>query len=196
MEFDDSWCEGLTEKEQEIIIRYVDLGCDEQLTANFFNHRTIIPIQRFLRSEKGHLALKRYLDLILAETKDTLEFKLISQYMLMAFYDPADVIDGEGMLTKDKLKDLGKLSRIVEGIEKTYAKGERPVYKIKLVDRQTAMEQLSKYSKIMADRLEITGKDGNPLFDVWKMSREERKARLKALQEKNKKKKKKNNEAD
>jgi hypothetical protein len=53
------------------------------------------------------------------------------------------------LIVKD-LEDLGELSIVIKGIEKTYKDGYE-VIKVKLADREDALKQLAAYMKLMLD---------------------------------------------
>jgi hypothetical protein len=187
LDFDDSWTEDLTAKQQEAVVLHVENGCNISKTAALVSGYSFQSIQKFFRSAKGRLALKKYIEGIIGLNKDTLELRIIDIYMLQAFYDPSDIIDANGRLVVDDLKELGDLSKCIEGIETTYTRTGVPIIKVKLVDRQKALEQLARYINIMTDSLQVSGKDGGAI-EVWQMTRSERKKKIKEFLKKKKNK--------
>jgi uncharacterized protein YwgA len=184
--FDDAWTEDITDKQQEIIAIHVACDCITRRTAQKIKNASEKTISDFLRSAKGRSALKKYIENIIGETKDTLELKIIKLYMIQAFYNPADIIDDDGLLISP-LADLGDLAYCIEGIEKTYSRAGEIVKKVKLVNRDKALEQLARYINIMTDSLQVTGQDGGPL-EIWRMTRDERKKKIKEYLKKQKNK--------
>jgi phage terminase small subunit len=98
---------------------------------------------------------------ILKRDKIPLEKRILDIWLKRAFYDPAEIVDGKGAL----LHPLGDLSRqglsvCVEGIEtRINAQGIESI-KIKLADRDKALEMLQSYIKMISpqtQKIEIGG---------------------------------------
>lgn len=99
------------------------------------------------------------MNMLLDSEKMVLEKKIIQMYMYRAFYNPNDILDKDGNLKVDDLKELPiECQFSIEGIESktTYGKDDTIVdRKIKLANREKSLEMLSKYMQIMADRIII-----------------------------------------
>lgn len=104
-------------------------------------------------------AVQDVMNMLLDTEKMVLEKKIIQMYMYRAFYNPRDILDENGDLVVEKLKDLPEECQYaIEGIESktTYSKDDCTIdRKIKLANREKALEMLSKYMQIMADRIII-----------------------------------------
>jgi phage terminase small subunit len=109
--------------------------------------------------------IQNYLSTTLAEAlkrdKIPLEKRILDVWMKRAFYDPAEIVNGKGALLHP-LEDLSEqgLSVCIEGIEtRTNAQGVEST-KIKLADRDKALEMLQAYIamiKPQTQKIEIGG---------------------------------------
>jgi hypothetical protein len=101
------------------------------------------------------------IDGILKQEKIPLEKKILDVWLKRAFYDPAEIVDGNGALLHP-LEELSRrgLSICVEGIEtRINAQGIETI-KIKLADRDKALEMLQQYIQIIkpqTQKIEIGG---------------------------------------
>jgi phage terminase small subunit len=95
-------------------------------------------------------AIKKYLDEVLSQYKNTLEYEIIQTYKILAFYNPDDIITKQGKLKKD-LSELGDLAKVVTGIEVSYSATGKKKIKIKLADRENALKQLANYMNLIKD---------------------------------------------
>jgi phage terminase small subunit len=118
-----------------------------------------INASRLLTDANIKESIQDVMNMLLESEKLTLEKKIIQMYMHRAFYDPSDILDENGDLKVSDLKELPDSCRYaIEGIESktTYGKDDTVIdRKIKLANREKALEMLSKYMQIMADRLVI-----------------------------------------
>jgi hypothetical protein len=91
-----------------------------------------------------------YLTKQLDEDKAILSAKVIQKMTVRAFYDPADIINESGELkhTMGELSEMG-LSYAIDGIERTITNKGDETIKVKLADRQAALEFLGKYLKLI-----------------------------------------------
>jgi hypothetical protein len=198
--FDNGLFDSLTEKQKMGIEAYVTNGFCIQAAAEESGY-TVKGLTAWLHTEKARECVRAYTLFLTGNKKDTLEYRLIDTYMTRAFYNPGDIVNQDGHLISDNLKELGKLAICVDGIE-TEEKGfititnedgkkeSKPIIKkkVKLADREKSLEQLCKYMKIMTDQIELTGKDGGPL-DLYKMTRSERRKKIDELLKKREEKK-------
>jgi phage terminase small subunit len=148
----------LTDKEKVFIAEYCSNGFNGSkaaITAGYSKKTS-----RQIATEnltKPHIKeeIKGYIDSILSQYKDTLEYEIIQTYKTLAFYNVEDIIKKDGSLKVTDLKKLGELSKCIKGIQTTFnAKGVKQV-KIMLEDRDHALEMLSKYIGILRDN-EVT----------------------------------------
>jgi len=98
---------------------------------------------------------------ILKQDKIPLEKRILDTWIKRAFYDPAEIVDGKGALLHP-LEELSKqgLSICIEGIEtRINAQGVETI-KIKLADRDKALEMLQAYIamiKPQTQKIDIVG---------------------------------------
>lgn len=186
--FDYDAYDELTPKQQKAITLYFEWNFNIRMAARRAKYSEEA-FRLFIKTPKARAILKAYAEYMLDEKKDTLEYQIVKVYMIRAFYDPADIIDDQGFLLVKDLKELGELSQCVDGIEKSESwsdGGGSLKMKVKLCDREKALEQLCKYISIMKDSVEITRK--GPI-DLYRMSRKDRKKRTADLIKKRSKKK-------
>ena len=189
----------LSEKQKKAVDAYIENGFDIKDAAEKSGY-SVSNLSRWLKTEKARVCLKDYTLFLIDNKKDVLEYRIIDIYTIRAFYNPADIIDKDGFLIVDDLKKLGHLAHCVDGIE-TEVKGIREIkegprageveklvkIKVKLCDREKALEQLSRYMQLMTDKMEVSGQV-DTVVKVWNLSRAERKARIKELLKKGDKK--------
>jgi phage terminase small subunit len=109
--------------------------------------------------------IQEYMGAVIAEVlrrdKIPLEKRILDTWLKRAFYDPAEVVDGRGALlhSLDELSRRG-LSVCVESIEtRVNAQGVETV-KVKLADRDKALEMLQQYIQMIkpqTQKFEIDG---------------------------------------
>ncbi len=113
-----------------------------------------VSASKMLRKAKVKTAIRHLLRIARDDLDDKMIHKLLHQYEVLSFYNPADIITASGGLIVDDLKELGELAMCVEGIEtKVNQAGQYTV--IKLVNRFKAMEALAKYLKLIKPDVEI-----------------------------------------
>jgi phage terminase small subunit len=135
------------------------------LTAGYSRKTARSQGQRLLTNVYIRPAIKKYLDDVIDKYKDTLEYEIVKVYKILAFYDPSDIITSKGKLIVNDLRDLGELSIVVKGIEKTYKEGYE-VITVKLANRDDALKQLANYMKLMQDNNNITVNNYNTTKDT------------------------------
>lgn len=187
MIFNDSWTEGLTKKQQNLIIEYVLNECRlTQEIAEEAKYKSIVSARNFLNSEKGRRAQRMYVEFQLDIKKDTVKLQAIRINLQRAFYNPANIIDAVGDFIGDEkdLKKLGPLAYCIDGIE-TKVIGVNPVTgkkiierKIKLCNRDKAMTFIEKAFKLFEEE-EIDDLLGEK--SIYEMSDEEREEKFKEL---------------
>lgn len=187
----------LSEKQKKAVDAYIENGFNVKDAAAKSGYNAA-SLSRWLKTEKARVCLKDYTLFLIDNKKDVLEYRIIDIYITRAFYNPADIIDKDGFLITDDLKSLGPLACCVEGIE-TEIKGVRIIKdkdgnekevklikkKVKLCDREKALEMLSRYMQLITDKMEVSGQV-NTTVNIWSLSTNERKARIKELLKKGK----------
>jgi len=181
MIFDDRWTEGLSKRQQNLIVEYILNECKlSDFVCEQAGYKKRNSAKQFLNSQKGRIAQRLYIDLIIDKDRDTARLKLIKQNIQRAFYNPADIINKDGKLVVKDLRDLGPLVYCIEGI-KTKIVGVTPrgeemkEIEVKLCDRTKAMAFLEKVFNIH-DKEEIEDITGEK--PIWEMSDEEREAKF------------------
>jgi phage terminase small subunit len=109
--------------------------------------------------------IQEYMGAVIAEVlrrdKIPLEKRILDTWLKRAFYDPAEIVDGRGALlhSLDELSRRG-LSVCVESIEtRINAQGAETI-KVKLADRDRALEMLQQYIQMVkpqTQKIEIDG---------------------------------------
>lgn len=103
-----------------------------------------------LRNKKFQDYFAKALKEHLGNEKQSLEYRVVRTWVTRAFYDPADILDERGELTKTmaQLKSEG-LSCVIDGIDKAIDRdgGEHFIYR--LADRNKALKMLADYTKII-----------------------------------------------
>lgn len=178
MKLDDAWTEGLTKRQQNLIIEYIEnearlypgiAGFDKPQAAN-----------RFLNSVLGRRALIKYVEHKLGIHRDTVKLRLVKIALIRAGFDPAAIIDAQGKFVIEDMKDLrklGDLSYAIDGIQSRivaiHPRTGEPIRetKIELANREKSWDFLAKIFKLFDDeKLEdLTGEKS-----VYEMSDDER----------------------
>lgn len=172
--------EKLTDKQRMFIIEYINNDFNGtqaylKVTPSVTPESAAVESSRLLRNVNIKQAIKDYLDEVLGQYKDTLEYEIIQTYKLRAFYNANDIVDKDGKLKiKKDLRELGKLNKCIDGIEKTYNKSGNEIIKIKLANRDNALEKLSMYMKLLTQNIDFTSKGKRiGAFNFDAMSEEE-----------------------
>jgi phage terminase small subunit len=87
---------------------------------------------------------------VLRRDKIPLEKRILDTWLKRAFYDPAEIVDGKGALLCP-LEELSRqgLSICVEGIENRINAQGVEIIKVKLADRDKALEMLQQYIQMV-----------------------------------------------
>ena len=126
-------------------------------------------------------ALKVLVDFFLQDRKLAYAPKILSVLEAQAFYDPADIVDGEGGLRKNLHELEPHLRWCIKGIETKYfgKDADRCVTTVVLVDRTTALEKLSRYVALFDDSAKtIVNVQNNTVNNVNHALPEESRSRL------------------
>jgi hypothetical protein len=108
------------------------------------NRSSALMQQPEVRGAIGKL-LRKAQDEIDEETR----YQILRLYKELAFYNPADIVDGDGRLKVKDLAELGEKAKCIKGItKKVNAKGYSTV-EIELVDRLKPLEGLAKYLELI-----------------------------------------------
>jgi hypothetical protein len=149
----------ITDNQRIFIAEYINNGFNgtqaylkSGLSQNYDTAR--VEASKILANPNVKQAIKDYLDEVISQYKGTLEYEILEMYKLRAFYDTKDIIDDNGKLVKPMSK-LGDLTKCVEGIEKTYNRLGNEIIKIKLANREIALEKLANYMKLLVQKIEL-----------------------------------------
>lgn len=96
----------------------------------------------------GKQHIKKAVSKLLTETQADLDekngYKLLKDLMLLADYNPADIVDGKGKLKVKKMEELGELAKCISQIEVT-----KTGIKYTLADRSKYMAMYLKYLNLI-----------------------------------------------
>ncbi|MBO7733363.1 MAG: terminase small subunit [Methanobrevibacter sp.] len=96
----------------------------------------------------GKPRIKKAISKLLSETQADLDekngFKLLKNLMLLADYNPADILKADGSLKVENLADLGDLAKCISQIEYTKAG-----FKVTLADRSKYIQMYLKYLNLI-----------------------------------------------
>lgn len=178
MIFDDAWSQGLTEKQQNCVIDFFQAGC--RIYSGIGGYKNKNAAVAFLNSKKGRKAVCLFGEFLIGKEKDTVKFQLIKIYAARAFFNPADIIDKNGMLKIKKededLRKLGDLAYCIDGIKLTTTG-----FEVKLCDRHKSMEALERIFDILNPD---NDEDRDGYKSVFEMTDEERDLEIKYLLDK------------
>jgi len=141
------WWEGLTGKRKLFVEYYcTDKTCFCKATAAYikaYGNNNESSIQSNSSRLMRDPVVKKAINLLLRsrqnEEDEITEYQVLDFIKKLAFYNPADIIDGDGNLKK-KFDELGDEARFIVGFKKNrYGK------EIKLFDRTKAIELLCNY---------------------------------------------------
>jgi hypothetical protein len=121
----------------------------------------------------GKQHIKKAVSKLLTETQADLDekngYKLLKDLMLLADYNPADIVTGKGVLKVKKIEELGELSKCIQQIIPT-----KFGLQIILADRSKYMQMYLKYLKLIKPEVlvaeglkvvELPGKAAS--IDAW-----------------------------
>ena len=114
----DSWTEGLTKKQQNLVVEYV-LN-EGKIFPGIGGYKLRSSAEKFLKSKKGRDAVRQYVEFQFGIRKEPLKLKLTKICMIRAMFNPADIIDAQGRFiieTENDLHKLGELAFCIDGIE-------------------------------------------------------------------------------
>ena len=96
----------------------------------------------------GKAHIKKAISKLLNETQADLDerngYKLLKNLMMLADYNPADILKADGTLQVKNLKDLGEMAKCISQIEYTKAG-----YKVTLADRSKYINMYLKYLNLI-----------------------------------------------
>lgn len=92
--------------------------------------------------------VKKAVSKLLSETQADLDerngYKLLKNLMLLADFNPADIVDSKGRLAVKDIKQLGELAKCISQIETT-----KNGFKVTLVDRSKYMQMYLRYLNLI-----------------------------------------------
>lgn len=177
MLFNNFWTEGLTQKQQRLIVDYVLNGCVLKIGLGGYKSRS--EAKRFIDSEKGRRAVRNYCNYFFDKKKDVVKLQLLKIYMKRAFFNPADIMDAHGRIIDEKgnpvknLRELGDLAFCIDGIETKIHPGGIATIKTNLCDRDKAREFIVELFKILEDDGESFDLDYKPVYEMTDEERDQ-----------------------
>ena len=117
--------------------------------------------------------IRRAVSKLLTQTQQDLDeknsYRLLKDLMLLADFNPADIVDGKGRLKVKNIEELGELAKCISQIEMT-----KTGVKITLVDRSKYIGMYLKYLNlirpdvIVAEQLRVVAMvDKDDSIDAW-----------------------------
>jgi hypothetical protein len=103
-----------------------------------------------LKKDRVQKALSSYMKAFIGEHKDKLEYKILNQLYLRAFYNPFDIITADGSLRP--MEDIDKdHQKLIVGIEEQMHPKDPSVrvQRVKLADRDKARKELEVYINML-----------------------------------------------
>lgn len=113
---------------------------------------------KILSRDKIKEVLVLLLNKFLEEKKIILRKQIIEVLTEQAFYNPTDIINNNGELIVENLKDLPEnLQRVIEGIEVKYhgKDATRKTTTVKLTDRHKSIEKLMRYLEMINEQVNV-----------------------------------------
>lgn len=101
-----------------------------------------------------------------AEANGVTVYRIVAEYMKIAFFNARDLYDDTGRLLPVRELDENDAAAIAEITQDEIIAGDRVIgvtKKIKLSSKLTALNDLAKHLNMFKEVHEITGKDGGPL---------------------------------
>lgn len=186
-ENEEKWDSGLKHKERLFVLHY----CTDDLTflngtASYkavYKDRDKVTGKVTDRSNEvcesaasrllGKQHIKKAVSKLLTETQADLDekngYKLLKDLMLLADYNPADIVTGKGVLKVKRIEELGELSKCIQQIIPT-----KFGLQIILADRSKYMQMYLKYLNLIkpeilvAERLKVIALPGkSESVDEW-----------------------------
>lgn len=160
---------GLTPKQEGFCTAYIETGNASEAyrlhyDASAMNANTIgRAAHELLKNPK----VAERIEELRAEHKErhkaTID-KIVKELSIIAFADPGDYFDWnkDGVTVKDKASLTPEQRRAISAVEQTVTEAGGTI-RIKLSDRQAALEKLGKHLGMFKDVHEHTGPDGGPI---------------------------------
>ena len=186
-ESNDRWDDGLGRNERLFVLHY----CTDDLTflnatasyKSVYKERNRVTGKVKDRSNevcqaaasrllaKDHI--RKAVSKLLTQTQQDLDeknsYRLLKDLMLLADYNPADIVDGKGRLKVKNIAELGELAKCISQIEMT-----KTGVKVTLVDRSKYIGMYLKYLNlirpdvIVAEQLRVVAMvDKDDSIDAW-----------------------------
>lgn len=152
------WDEELKGKKREFVLFYcTDIDCFFNGTRAYLKaypdceseKAAAVNASKLLRNAKVKEAVKKLLRLSRDEDDESAVYKILKLYELLSLYNPADIIDGQGGLVVEDLKELGPLACCIDGIETRLTSSGESYRIIKLANRHKAMQAFAAYLKLV-----------------------------------------------
>lgn len=165
---EERWDEGLKQKERLFVLHF----CTDDLTflnatqsyksvykdrdpktgkvKDRSNEVCEAASSRLLAKSNIKAAVSRLLKLTQADLDEKNAYKLLKDLMLLADFNPAEIITPEGKLAVKKLQDLGEKAKCIQSIEMgKYGP------KVTLIDRTKAMQMYLRYLDLIRPEIVV-----------------------------------------
>ena len=159
---DGKWDDGLKHKERLFVLHYcTDDATFLNATASYkcvykdrdqktgkvtdrSNEVCQSAASRLMAKDKIRTAVSKLLTLTQADLDEKNGYKLLHNLMMLADFNPADIVRGNGTLKVKNLAELGELAKCIEAIVPT-----RSGLKIQLADRSKYMQMMLRYLNLI-----------------------------------------------
>lgn len=153
----EEWDDGLTGRERRFVLKYCTddycflngrLSYAEAYSKKLKTGETVRPSDEVADSHASRMLqkpkIRQAVNMLLGKTQDEADeengHRLLKELVMLATYNPADILKADGSLKTESLEELGELAKCIEGIERT------PLgVKYRLANRSKAQEKLLRY---------------------------------------------------
>ena len=157
-----SWRTGLTAKQAKFVEYYLLTlnGAEAARQAGYSKNSAYAIASENLRKPEIAAAI----DKALAEDPGVTRTRIVDELARIAFANAGDFFEwGPDGVTVKSSSDLTEDQRaVVAEVSQTVTK-EGGTIRVKLADKMAALDRLGRATRLFADKLEVTGRDGEPL---------------------------------
>lgn len=165
---DTSPVQGLLNlQQQKFVAAYIETGnaTEAALKAGYSKKTAYSQGHRLLKKREIQQAIQQPLQKAATKLEITAD-RVLTEIARLAFFDIRKLVDNTGKplplseLDDDTAAAIVGLDVVNVGNEE---KGVGEILKFKLADKKGALEMAAKHLRLLTDKVEVTGKDGEPL---------------------------------
>ena len=175
MILDETWREGLTINQQNLIVELFYAG--DKLSPEVWKsagYKSSRGIKAWLKTRAARNAKRLFAEMQFDLDRDVVKAVSAKIIISRAFYNPFDIIDSQGKLLpeyKDDPKKMKEIAHCIDGIETTLNKMGVKQVKVKLANKPEAIKMLSELFDFKGEKDEEESDGKKPIHE---MSIEER----------------------